>query len=95
MSKNYPVTCIVCCKMVRLIDDHDGEDDRCLAPNIEGGDINIVFHYGSKFDMVENLSVGMDVKVQAVICDKCFATRQHLTRKVNTIESRRWEVIPI
>lgn len=94
MCKNYPNQCLVCQKDVSLkVAINDGNDEHCLAPNIEGGDITIVFHYGSKFDMVENCSLGRDVKIQAVICDQCFEERQCLTRKVETIESRKWEVV--
>lgn len=83
---DYPTTCLICEKPVELIPNMEGDDSKGYAPNFVGGDIQITFGYGSQFDMIGALKES----IQAVICDDCFRAKQHLTRTIQIIESKKW-----
>jgi len=89
MSKEYPNICLVCRKKIKF--DERGDDNIGLAPVFAGGDICIIFGYGSRFD--EEIDYLDDMRIQAVICDDCFEETKDLTRKVVVCSSDKWEII--
>jgi hypothetical protein len=83
--------CICCEKEIAF--DNLGDDETGTLPSLAGGTMNIHFGWFSKFDhLPQYLDTYADLKIQAAICDQCFEKKQHITRKVEVIESTKYKV---
>jgi hypothetical protein len=85
VDKMFPTKCIVCEQEVETDPDAPGDDEKGVFPCIGGGTIEIDFGYFSRFDQCCREEV-----IQGIICDNCFESRQHLTRTVEVLETRKF-----
>lgn len=83
MSKQHKWKCLICEKPVDII--NEGDDNRGLWPNINGGTMDIGFGYGSDFDDMNN-----DIYHQAVIHDECYKKKLSLIRHVTKQKPEKW-----
>lgn len=82
--------CLCCEKEIPFDPNGPGNDEEGILPNLEGGTLEIHFGFGSKFDQLEDMLSHRDYRIQSSICDSCFQKKQHLTRKVEVRNTKRY-----
>jgi len=91
-STNFKWICIVCEQEMQILD--EGSLEEGYLPNFEGGNVSVIFGFGSDYDMMPGVPSSMNAEYQMCICDACFTQKKHLARLVQKIPKQtEWKEI--